>query len=868
VGARATGTQAHARGTPFTVILGDGLDEEVLSPQVRHLTSRANVGEREIERLCGRGRGFGKGPLPTFLKLALERGQAGHPVSLILLSTAEASASPEQHFAPPLDELAARSHVIPCQRGRIPWDELRRVVHERTGIDPAAPSNGSPGLRFLVVGCHTEERILALAVFLRRVFQSEEVAISSHLVGSAIPEAHLAVLRHLLPAFGVQVLLDLAEAARFASLDPGGLAEFDAKPCTIEPAEMRAALDAEQRQIIERLCMHWTRTRLRPLTGGFSGSLLLMAEGWKGEARTEPLVLKVEYFDRMRRELAGYYQVKDFLGKHVPTFGYPVTVGERIGVSMELAAREGMPETLQDTFERAEEEETTKRFFRRLERALALMVERLLRNTREKEWVVPYRDFGLHAEKQQRYLRDNAGRIHGYLAEMRLEVASIDVDQLVTMFQLITANEAGLESEVCLSHGDLNLANVICDQADNIWLIDWTHCGKMPLELDFAKIENDVKFVMTKNLSAEDLPRMRRLEEYLVKQRIPADFDALPPELAFVKWDLRFRKILGTVRRLRTACFSLKESEDWIVYRIALLRYAAHTLSFDERRGRGECGVIQLASALHSVEELVFELFSDVFHMRIRAERPPDYPPRLSITIDEAPWTRDCARYDPPYYVAPEVLASRRPRGWADPEELAELSLELAARPAEHRDAEGRPLNPMGRTGIAGRGLLGLWGSNLSVAAVLVRPAGDTGELEVALGHRAGETRLELPKGFVLHREDPGNGIRRVLEVETGIRGSDAGEPLFEGYTYDPRETDHAWVETHVFLFFDAERAWPDLLAPGGDFEELMWWPLDPETFNRVPSAQARFLRAAVKRLVELGHLGRAAAESLLESTG
>jgi ADP-ribose pyrophosphatase len=856
-----------SEAVPYTLILGDGLDEEVLSPQVRHLTSRTNVGEREIERLFGRGRGFGKGPLPTFLRLALEAGKAGRRVGVILLSTVEAPDA-ELHFAPQLAEIAEQSQVIRCASGRIPWDDLRRVVLQQTGIDPAAASSWSSGLRFLVVGCHTEERILALSVFLRRVFLCDEVAISSHLVGSAIPEAHLAVLRHLLPAFGVQVLLDLGEAARFAGLDPGELVEFDAKPCVIEPAELRAALDPEQRQIVERLCMHWTRTRLRPLTGGFSGSLLLMAEGWKGEARTEPLVLKVEYFDQMRRELTGYYLVKDFLGKHVPTFGYPVTVGERIGVSMELAAREGMPETLQDTFERAEDEEATKRFFRRLERALSLMVERLLRNTREKAWVVPYRDFGLHAEKQQRYLRANAGRIHGYLAEQRLDVASIDVDQLVTMFQLITANEAGLESEVCLSHGDLNLANVICDQADNIWLIDWTHCGKLPLELDFAKIENDVKFVMTKNLSAEDLPRMRRLEEYLVKQRIPADFDALPVELSFAKWDLRFRKILGTVRRIRTACFSLKEGEDWIVYRIALLRYAAHTLSFDERRGRGECGVIQLASALHSVEELAFELFSDVFHMRIRAERPGDYPPRQSITIDEAPWGRDCARYDPPYYVAPEVLASRRPRGWADPEELALLREELALRPAEHRDAEGRPLHPMGRTGLSGRGLLGLWGSNLSVAAVLVRPAGETGELEVALGHRPGEARLELPKGFVLHREDPGSGIRRVLELEAGIRPSDAGLLLFEGYTYDPRETDHAWVETQVFLFFDAERAWPDLLAAGGDFEELMWWPLDPETFNRVPSTQARFLRAAVKRLVELGRLEQAAAKSLLESTG
>ena len=67
------------------------------------------------------------------------------------------------------------------------------------------------------------------------------------------------------------------------------------------------------------------------------------------------------------------------------------------------------------------------------------------------------------------------------------------------------------------------------------------------------------------------------------------DFDELPDHLGFAKWDLRFRKILAAVRIIRRAYFSLKQIEDWVVYRIALLRYAAHTLSFDKRRGRGEC---------------------------------------------------------------------------------------------------------------------------------------------------------------------------------------------------------------------------------------------------------------------------------------
>ena len=856
----------------YAIILGDGLEEEVISPQVRYFDSRAHVGQREVERLFGRGRAFGQGPLPTFLRTALELREKGERVGVILLAhvdeTAENGESlAETRFTPTVDAVAARSSVVRCPGGHIPWDRLRAAVLKQTGIDPTTRAGRESGLRFLVVGCHTEGRVLALALVLRLLFHCDDVAISHHLVGSAIPEAHLAVLRHTLPGLGVRILLDLEEAARFANMLPETLGSPGAKPCQLEPAEARELLSDEQREIVERLCMHWTRARLRPLSGGFSGSLLLMAEGWKGEARTEPMVLKIDDFRQMRRELAGYYMIKDFLGKNVPTFGYPVSAGNLLGVGMEIAAKDGTPETLQDTFQRAEDEEVTKHFFARLDKTLELLVEKLLRNTREIDWVVPYRDFGLHTEEQQRWLRQNAALIQHYLAEAGKREAGFDLDQLISLFALITSNQNGLESEVCLAHGDLNYANVICDERDNIWLIDWTHCAKLPLELDFAKIENDAKFVMHGSLQLEDLPRLKKLEEFFVQNRLLPRLEELPAELSFVKWDLRLRKIFGTVRRVRAACFSLKAGDDWTIYRIALLRYATHTLSFDARRDRGECTVVQLASALHSAWELAYDLFSDPFHMQIRAERPDEYPIRRRLTVDDASWSRECPSYEPPYYVAPAVLEGHRPGGWADPEDFGSMASELALRPAKHRDRDGRPLNPAGRTGIAGRGLLGLWGANLSVAAVLVRATKAGAELEVALGQRSGETRLELPKGFVLPGEEPDDGILRIVANETGVLPAGPGEVIVEESTFDARQTDHAWVETRVFLFFDERGEFPDLLA-GGDFDVLNWWPLDAETINRVPSGQAAFLRTSVERLSAAGRLEPLAAKSLLASTG
>jgi hypothetical protein len=246
--------------------------------------------------------------------------------------------------------------------------------------------------------------------------------------------------------------------------------------------------------------------------------------------------------------------------------------------------------------------------------------------------------------------------------------------------------------------------------------------------MDFAKLENDIKFVVSKQFDLDDLARLEKFEEYLLTHRLPADAGSLPDRLKFAKWDLRFRKILDTVRKIRETCFSLRSDEDWLVYRTALLKYALHTLSFDKRRDQGECDLPQLLYALFSIDCLVFTLVADDFHLKIRGERPDSYPPRLRVPIDEAPWGVECLDYTPPYHVDPSVLSNDRSEkagGWADPEEFVTAQEPGAhgrgvMEMAEFHDAAGRALNPRGRTGIAGRGLLGRWGPNLYQGALIM----------------------------------------------------------------------------------------------------------------------------------------------------
>ena len=277
-----------------TIVIADGLTKEFLGTEQPFAADPANVGSAEIDRLLGRGRAYGEGPLPTFLQAA---SAAGDDCRLVLLRGD--SPLPEV-----LEPSVAGAEVIPSVASVIPWSALWHAI----GVDEGGPAAGEEkgrDHRFVLAGCHTEGRILALATFLRVGLGYTNIAVSPHLVGSSTREAHLAAFRHHFPNAGVSVLLDLAEVAAYAGIESEALAALDCGPPTFGPDEMSDALPEAQRRILELLCLNWTHADLRPLAGGYSGSLLLLANGWKGQARTEPVVLKVDSFAQMRRELEG-----------------------------------------------------------------------------------------------------------------------------------------------------------------------------------------------------------------------------------------------------------------------------------------------------------------------------------------------------------------------------------------------------------------------------------------------------------------------------------------------------------------------------------------------------------------------------------
>lgn len=147
-------------------------------------------------------------------------------------------------------------------------------------------------------------------------------------------------------------------------------------------------------------------------------------------------------------------------------------------------------------------------------------------------------------------------------------------------------------------------------------------------------------------------------------------------------------------------------------------------------------------------------------------------------------------------------------------------------------DAEGRPLNPIGPTGLAGRGDLWLWGPNHSVNVVITRPTRSADGIEFLSILRSDVRLWSVIGGFV--------DATDVTVVHAGVRESreEAGIllPLASGrlfcaaYLDSARNTDHAWIENHVLhwhLSYSESLAVP--LHAGSDAAGAQWAPATPE---------------------------------------
>lgn len=443
------------------------------------------------------------------------------------------------------------------------------------------------GLRIGLIGVWTEAKITYLSYELITRYPKIELATCSALTASSSRNRHFIALDHLQRILGVKVFDSVASFAEYLGGAGHGLAaaayasnrQIDATKFSFNiPYDLKDA-DAK---ILHYLFRNSKSAEFICLDGGFSGNVVLKAESRDIYGQKQhPTVVKIGQRDPISRERASFERIQEVLGNSAPAVVDFAEFGERGGIKYRYAAMtDGKVKTFQKVFAESDDLDQLKKYLHIVfKRQLGRFYEAA---AQENLNLLDYYDF------KPKYA-DSVRRKCSELAEpaaagkLRL-VDGLEVEDVANFYadDLLHLRETvAMPRYVSWLHGDLNGANIIIDESQNVWLIDFFHTHRGHALKDLIKLENDILYIFTKIESADDLKLACRATDWLFDVHdLAVAPGGLPPELAA---DSRFAKSLAIVAYLRSLYKEIIDLDrDPYQFFVAAARYAMHTLSFDE----------------------------------------------------------------------------------------------------------------------------------------------------------------------------------------------------------------------------------------------------------------------------------------------
>ena len=606
-----------------TILFTQCLQNDFVAPLAAGapLPNDLHIGRAESRRLLGdpEGAWAEEGPLARFLA-AFVAGAGPEHVSIHVRDWHDpgdpATRAHLEHFG---------SHCVRGTPGAAFVEPLRPVV-ERGGIvvDSAVLSDfvgttleetlrplAVPPARAGIVGVWTDFKVQYLAYELQARVGLDEIAVCSALTASRSRLAHRQALDHMAANLGVTVIDSIAEFLAWLGIEAPPAAVTAGRGRSRPALELpeAAALDDEERRLVEHLYRDCRSVRLAPIGGGYSGSRVFGSFPIDRRGRREiPFVTKIDRHDRIARERVAVEGVENLLGANAPRLADHVDLETRGAIKYHFATMSaGQVRTLQRAVREAASPDDVRRLF-------DVVIERLLRRLYQAPSVDRldlFEYYGYQPRYAERTLARVAelGAVDGGL--VRVPGLAEPLPHPGRFYRLLEARRREPEEVACcVVHGDLNLANVLLDDASNTWLIDyyWTRNGHA-LD-DLAKLENDLKFILVPLPDDAALERAVAYDRLLLAQDDLLSPPGEPP--AGLLDDPALAKAHAAVARLRALGAELLREAGLASpvpareYRIAQLRYAAHTLLFeepDERQKR-----FALASACRLADALAREV--------------------------------------------------------------------------------------------------------------------------------------------------------------------------------------------------------------------------------------------------------------------
>ncbi|XP_077993111.1 transient receptor potential cation channel subfamily M member-like 2 [Glandiceps talaboti] len=331
------------------------------------------------------------------------------------------------------------------------------------------------------------------------------------------------------------------------------------------------------------------------------------------------------------------------------------------------------------------------------------------------------------------------------------------------------------------------------------------------------------------------------------------------------------RRLDGRMKKLEVQMDRTQQALDWIIKAMIENKMGAKSgpPKLKEIKGKDETIDYEDLSdddddtfkVATSIEELGLML-----HYKSRLNPyPGSVIQRFKVPDHLVHWEIEFSNYSPMNYTASVVLSNPV---WADEDILAmpkdtrpplyynqmdnQCQVSRISYTGVYTVKDGLPLNPKGRTGMIGRGLLGRFGPNHAADPIVTRwkkkfdgsCLEEDGKkvLEFVAIQRKDNQQWAIPGGMV----EPGQLVSQTLKAEFSeealgkLAKSEAeikeiserldkffqnGIEVYKGYVDDPRNTDNAWMETVAVNYHDEtnETLGHFKLQAGDDAQAVRW---------------------------------------------
>ncbi|XP_031631486.1 ADP-ribose pyrophosphatase, mitochondrial [Contarinia nasturtii] len=229
---------------------------------------------------------------------------------------------------------------------------------------------------------------------------------------------------------------------------------------------------------------------------------------------------------------------------------------------------------------------------------------------------------------------------------------------------------------------------------------------------------------------------------------------------------------------------------------------------------------------------------------------------RFTVPDNLVNWMEKYTEYKPEFYESSSLVGAP----YADPAiddtnfhpiwNSIDGKIDRTSFHGEYEIRDKYPLNVAGRTGVAGRGLLGRWGVNHAADPIVTKwkrsndgtivkhTTSGRNIVQMVAIQRRDTLEWAIPGGMVdagekatatLKREfiEEAMNSNKVQEIDRFFEKN--GTEIYSGYVDDPRNTDNAWIETTAFNFHDdtGDTLKDIKFEAGDDAGSVRWLDLD-----------------------------------------